>query len=407
MPIDIIEMLWGCTTCHSENKGRFKTCQNCGKPRSKASPEWLPSDTSPMAAVKDPELVKKFKAGEDWRCRFCESSQFRANGDCAQCGSPQELSSPSPKARAKPGAVPVPEGDPFPAPLVGGSYRVSSVKEKVRHSTPSGLVVEATDSLPKRRWWPSRRWLIGLAIAASLGVALYFVFRTRVVEAQVTSVAWTRTIEVERYQIRQHEGWDPEPGAFETHDLGPRVHHHDHVQVGSHRENYQEFYSCGQTCTTTPGSCYTTPRSCTSNKNGSATCSGGDRVCSSPTQSCVSKTCERTAYRIVPDYEDQPRYQEWYSWRVWAWGHERSVGSSGSTLTVAWPSDEQVRLNAGLSEGEKEREQSREEHYHVFFDSKSDTFEYEPKSVDEFQRFSSGSSFRLKVGVAHGVEVLP
>src|SRR5574338_1281204 len=89
MPTDIIEMFWGCLVCNGENLGRHKTCQNCGKPRTEDSPEWMPDDVSPMAAVKEPALLQKFEAGADWSCRFCGSSQFRADGNCAQCGSPQ------------------------------------------------------------------------------------------------------------------------------------------------------------------------------------------------------------------------------------------------------------------------------------------------------------------------------
>jgi len=65
MPVDIIEMFWGCTTCNAKNLGRHKTCENCGAPRTDKSPEWMPGDTSPMAAVKDPALLRKFNAGAD------------------------------------------------------------------------------------------------------------------------------------------------------------------------------------------------------------------------------------------------------------------------------------------------------------------------------------------------------
>lgn len=243
-----------------------------------------------------------------------------------------------------------------------------------------------------------------LAAVVGLALVLWLVFRTKVVDARVTTVSWQHDVIVDRYQVYRREGWDSDPGAFEVHDEGRRVHHYDHVQVGSHRESYQESYTCGQTCTTVKGSCYTTSRTCTSNKNGTATCTGGDRVCSPDTKSCVDKTCTRTAYRTVPDYEDQPRYRTWYSWKVWDWGYNRTVRAAGSSMETRWPADAELQP-LGLAPGEQERHR-RQELYSVTLSDSKDSWTIKPKSEPDFQRFPPGSRFKLKVGIANGVTVL-
>lgn len=427
MPTDIIEMFWGCTisTCRTENKGRFKTCQGCGKPRTEDSPEWMPGDVSPMAAVTDSKLLSKFKAGADWKCRFCESSQFRADGNCAQCGSEQAKTTGNIKDKACRGELTkddiermlkghkdkLPEeADPFPQepsafiPDTGG-YRDAPQRAPVRSTPPPTTLDEPLPPIP--RFKPSRGTVFGVAGAVLVALILFLVFRTKVVTATVSSVSWNRTVSVARYQVYGHEGWDPSGGAFDVRDEGRRVHHYDHVLVGHHRESYQESYICGETCTTIRGTCTTTPRNCTSNKNGSATCTGGDRVCSPDTKSCSPKTCTRTAYRTIDDYEDQARYQNWYSWKAWEWGHNRDVRVGDSTTSTYWPSDKQIRLNVGLAPGEQERESGRSEHYEVVMLGDGDRYPYSPRSDEEFKRFSVGGTHRIKVGVAHGVEILP
>ncbi len=373
MPTDIIEMFWGCTVCNAENKGRFKTCQSCGAPRTEDSPEWMPDDISPMAAVKDPTLLKKFKGGADWKCKYCDSSQFRADGYCAQCGSPQTDSTAEKPAKKAPATTP-------PPTIVDKSYHKS---ERVKYGAIAGTII------------------------AVLVISMFLLFRTKIVDIKVSAVAWTYTVKVDRYQVWKREGWDPDPSAFNTHDEGRRVHHYEHVRVGSHIENYTVQVACGQDCRTIKGSCYTTPRSCTSNKNGSATCTGGDRVCSPDTQSCTTRYCSEPRTRTVDDYEDQPRYRTWYSWNVWDWGFNRNVVTNGNTIETHWPSPEQIHLGVGLAPQEKEREAGRTEKYNVTFSAKKDTYQYEPKSLTDSQRFGLGSAHRIKVGVAHGVEVLP
>jgi hypothetical protein len=107
----------------------------------------------------------------------------------------------------------------------------------------------------------------------------------------------------------------------------------------------------------------------------------------------------------VTDYQNEPRYQDWYSWNVWDWGHNRTVVNSGHDIKPFWPPPE--RLVVPLGQGEKER-QRKEEWYEVqFLEEDGETHSMKPKSFQEFSTYPIGRRVKLRVGLAHGVEVLP
>lgn len=364
MPKYQIEMLWACHTCkHHGNKGFDKICQGCGSIKSELDEEYMPEDTSEKAALHG-EKDRRARAGEDWVCKYCNKLQNRLDRICGSCGADQR------------------EG--------------KKQKDRIPSTAPVFLEERAPrDRLPF--------FLIGGGLLI-LSICLWLIFRTRVVDVHVESVSWEHRVRIERYQVMMRDGWTPEQGAFDVKDQGSRIHHYNRVRTGSHEESYPEQYTCGQECSTVKGSCYTTPRSCVPNRNGSASCSGGDRVCSPDSRLCVSKTCTRTSRRTVYDYADIPENREWYSWHVWEWAYDRTVHHVGSTLRTSWPEGDE--LVAFLQDGEKERN-IREATYHVTFKDREDVYELAPSTLEEFERFSPGFKFRLKVGVARGVEVLP
>jgi len=362
----------------------------------------MPDDISPMAAVRDQTLKAKFRGGEDWKCKFCSSSQFRVDGTCARCGASQEETVAPEKARKRYAPAPQPT-KPVPAASV---YRTASPPppEHVPDSTPDSIPFNKF-SLYDRFWAPGgpRRLTVVFLVTILFLFLCYFLFSTHEVEARVESVSWKRTVEVQRYQIYQHEGWTPHPSSISTKNLGSRIHHYDHVAVGSHSEPYTDRYPCGEDCVTVKGSCYTTSRSCSSNKNGSATCSGGDRVCSSDTRSCSTRYCTRILHRTVTDYEDQPRYQDWYSWKVWEWGHNRFLTSSGTTTEVTDPSESVLPT---LAQSEKERLLPPMTEYHVHLVGGKESIDYDPGSEVEFSRFNPRSSHSFRVGILRSTELI-
>lgn len=407
MPTYQIEMLWKCAQCgHSPNRGLARHCIHCGFPKNDKCEEFFPDDISPSNAIRGDQL-RLALAGADWKCKFCGSLQSRASAFCSECGCNMETGEKPWQAKVKtvvqdvhtgskredvsdedvrvwkPSRESEPEPDPEPyrpKPKSAGRQAEFTFHPYVR-SDPPPL---PTYHLP----WAKIGIAAGTVVV--LGLLLWLVFRTKVVEADVTAVTWEYRVHIDRYQVWRREGWHTDNGAFDVHNEGQRIHHYDKVVSGSHQESYQESYSCGETCTTTP-------RFCTSNRNGSATCSGGDR-------SCSPKTCSRTAYKTVTDYKDEPRYQAWYSWSVWDWGFNRTVTRSGADMEPGWPAPEQ--LIAPLREGERERQRREEVYRVIWLASDAKTYTLEPKTRADFMQFPRGRHARLKVGIAHGVEVL-
>lgn len=404
-----IEMLWKCSHCgQRDNRGLAKHCTGCGYPKDEKCEEYFPDDISERSALTGDKAAQAV-AGPDWKCRFCGSLQASRNHNCSECGCDKETGQRPWKATVKAvtedvgtgerredapwvedlghehGGEVIFHGKPAPKPVPVPVRQRGEARDY--RSPPDGVETDIVPTTPL----PWARIAVAVGIAATLGLVLWLVLRTRVVEASVADTTWEYRVHVDRWHVQHRDGWSPDHDAFDVRNEGQRIHHHDKVVAGTHQEAYTETYSCGQTCTSIP-------RTCTSNKNGTATCTGGG-------QSCSPKTCTRTAHRTVTDYRDEPRYQTWYSWNVWDWAFNRTVRHAGHTQEPSWPSQEE--LAATLAAGEKERHRREEAYTVLFVETDGDRHTYEPKSLGDFQRYPKGRQCRLKVGIAHGVEVLP
>lgn len=415
MPTWQQEMGWYCATCEKLNRGRYKECQNCGKPKEREPFVDLPGEGEGIEwAVKGPELVKQAEAGSDWECIFCRSHQRRDNGECANCGAVQgesrDHATKWDDGTVGPGGSGLTEQEAIEAEIAdqeqeqrakaieGQSYRG---RKRSRMHLESEF--EAVTSEVKPPFW-NRQKKVGAGVmlgVALVGLILFLLFRTRIVDATVTAVFWEHKVHVERYQIQRGEGFDEDqPGdAFDVESHGTRHHHYKKVPDGTKQVPYTERYACG----TTPRVCTTTPVRCTTNNNGFKTCTGGDQRCTGGD----TKYCTRTKYRTETKYKDVSVRETWYSWKVWRWGHNRTVAEQGNDLEPRWPTAEKVALNKRLGTGEKERERKEARYQTTFRDEDGDVHEYTPKSLAEYQSLPLGAKKRLKVSVAGSPEILP
>jgi hypothetical protein len=382
MPTYQIEMLWNCTHCGSQNKGRYKECQECTNPKDGTEEYYMPGDTSKSAAVKDKQLLKWAKAGPDWECKYCDSHQRKSNGECAQCGAPEG------------------EGESIDKNVDGCKSSCDDFPEYGKRRKAAKITVQDLHDTLKKQESTKKSFLkkhykkigIGAGIAVLIGLLLFFLFRTRIVDAQVSSVYWAHTVMVDRYQVYSDRGFDPPGDAFDRRAKGMRHHHYIQVPDGFRTVSYTVQEQCGQTCSTTP-------RVCTPNKNGFATCTGGNRVCS-------PKYCTRTKYRKEQKYRQKSVERMYYSWNVWRWGHNRNVADQGNTFEITWPSKKRIGLNESVSGRERERSKKKAEYSVKLVDDDGDEHEYKPGGIDEFKKFEIGSRHKLKVSVAGGVSIV-
>ncbi len=368
-----IEMTWRCSSCAHQNLGRHKSCQGCGNPMDGSETYEMPANPESAASVTDADLLAMATAGANWRCAYCGSDQRRLDNSCGQCGA-----------------------------AIG---------------TGTELPEEPTAAVAN--WWEKHgklaTWIAGgtAALVMLIVILVWNKNRPRDYDAKVMAVVWEQSIDVERYAVRQREGFKETipQGAMEVTSLGQRVHHHeqvlDHydtehytVQVpdGYRTESYTVQESCGQTCSSTPKSC---SQSCTSKKNGFAscrtTCTGGGQSCS--TKYCsrsktrqVAKTRSEGRTRQVPKYRSEPRYAEGFSWKAWEWAHERTVTEKGTDVAkLAWPT---TGARAVMDGGEKEREK-RKSTYVVSLTYGDDTLKFAVPDEGAAAKFATGSAHEI------------
>ena len=78
-----IQNEWTCPNCGTRNKGGVKTCENCGAPQPENVQFELPSE---QAIVTDADQIKAAQAGADIHCPFCGTRNPASAKTCSQCG---------------------------------------------------------------------------------------------------------------------------------------------------------------------------------------------------------------------------------------------------------------------------------------------------------------------------------
>ncbi len=81
--IGYVENEWVCPNCGGRNKGSVKTCENCGAPQPENVKFELPSE---QKLVEDEAGINAAKAGADIHCGFCGTRNPATAVTCSQCG---------------------------------------------------------------------------------------------------------------------------------------------------------------------------------------------------------------------------------------------------------------------------------------------------------------------------------
>lgn len=103
-----IQNEWTCPRCSTRNKGSVKTCENCGAPQPENVQFELPSE---QKFVTDEASIKAAQAGADIHCPFCGTRNAANAVTCSQCGGDlkegkarqagQEMKAPPPAQQPK------------------------------------------------------------------------------------------------------------------------------------------------------------------------------------------------------------------------------------------------------------------------------------------------------------------
>lgn len=405
----IIEMEWRCA-CGAVNEGLTLECERCGRPKTKGVVDEMPADTSEQAAITDPVKLARAESGPAWPCPYCEQAA-PAGAPCPRCGAPEpgsgftvggrpatwpRWSAPRDHAEDRPAELPAP-----PSP-----------RARVRIPMPAKSAPRAT---PSDTW--TRRALrllpvfVGVLLLLGVVGVLIRACQTREISGTVTSIAWTNTVLVDRWEATPGEGWEAPFGAERVHVIDPHRPHGTHP-VFDHDEWVDDPHAptdCGQTCTPGKPAAPATPSPpmpgakgkpvCVPLGNGTARCkapatSSPVVLTSPPTPSvCVPKPCPPPAKVKVTITRDEPTYDAWLGWETWDWTlNVRRSFEEGAALPTRWPDP----LPVALGPGERERSR-REGTYRVTVAAEGRTYTVRPRDEDHLLRFPVGSTIAVRV----------
>jgi hypothetical protein len=277
----VYEMLWDCKFCGQKKllglTHRF--CANCGAPQD-ADKRYFPDD-SEKVAVKDHAFV-----GADVSCPSCKGWNSRNAKCCTNCG----------------------------GPLAGG--KDAALRPDQVHGDAGAIAPPVASAAPKKSGGIVGI-VVGVIMLAIIGLVLALVFWKKSGAFEVTGQRWTRTIDVERYQLTRSSAWcDQLP-------LGAK-------ELGRHKEKRStEQVKDGENCQTRK------------KDQGNGTFK--------EVKECTPKMVDKPVMADKCDYEAP------------AWKTEKTAKAEGASPDgIAWPKTDVTHTGACIG---CEREGKREEKY--------------------------------------------
>ena len=416
------ENTWRCTSCGSEELGRYMKCQKCGSPKERDETDIVP-EADPDKAVQDTELLKKAAAGADWECEFCHGRVRNTDGKCITCAAPREAAETKPEpSKAKPeyevktnedgtirearstdGSVFISTSDGKCVIRADGSSHISDITVDGRQIIGlDGKIAKSNGGAPPsgiRSFWDKYKniaiWVAGSTAGALLLVWLVvFLFGKHEIQVKVSSATWVYKADLHQKTLMHGTDWGSRTSGTYSREhksdgYGPRG---DGFNVSCEGKYYGTEnchphncrpHSVSYQCNCTSYSCNCrTHKSCSSSKNGFSNCSEYE-TCST-CERC--STCSRTEYDTCYDTCDV--YRDWCSYDYYEWPIVATKTTQGNTREVAWPD---------LQANGADQRLDRHEEYKVVFVKGEESWTHRPTNLGEFQTFSSGTTWVVDV----------
>ncbi len=342
----IREGRWDCKYCGSTGiRGSSIACPACGHVRDKDVKFYLPEESE---EVLDARLLERARAGVDWLCAFCGTSNTATTENCRQCGASHEDSNQKQIERtytmdqvprsAKAAATPAPAPAPVAAPKRGGPPIIA---------------------------------IIAVILLFLVGLGAWLVW-PRTAEMAVIGYSWERTAAIEEFQTVVEEGWDV-PSGGRTLRQRQEVFGYTQVLAGYETRTREvservqvgtETYTCGQRDL----------------GNGFFE----DVECNRP----IYETRYRTETYEEPIYNAVPILRPYYTYEIDRWVVVDTRRSAGSNHNAQWP-------DTSLREGQ--RAGRRTERYVVVLENgQRKRFDVEVTQA-QWDRLSEGQRVNVQV----------
>lgn len=208
----VFENLWDCPSCGTKGISAFKQkkCPQCGYSKTAQEEEYL---GQPLTKAEDLAVAGKFK---DWTCSSCGSVNKGKAKTCENCGNPKESddhvntvidygasaphSADEAHHRSHPRPVIADVDIDAPAP---SSYRSS--RSVAYSDTPQKTILGLRPDQVKIGG-------ISLAVLAVIVLVLFGIFHTRTLKGTVSAFSWSRDIPIETYKDVRHTHESSHPG---------------------------------------------------------------------------------------------------------------------------------------------------------------------------------------------------
>ncbi len=350
-----VELEWECPNCGGRNPGTQKICTNCGT----AQPQDVKFEqAAEERIIKDATIIKRAAVGPDIHCAYCGTRNPGNAQTCSQCGA--DLAEGTVRDAGEVLGVHKDK----PAKAIKCEFCGTMNPGTARKCENCGANLELEKPKPaasKPKPKPARRSLstiilaaIGVFIVAACIGLIIFMNQTDDVQGEVSDLSWKRSIVIMGLAPVSRAGWRDE---IPTNAEIGQCQLEQRFTSDEPQPNSQEV--CGTPYTVDTGSGL------------------GEVV-----QDCV--------YEV---YDDRCDYT------VLEMRAIDTLVREGSDRDPQWPA---AALQADQEEGE------REESYRIVFSADGETFVYTTSDVEEYQDFTLGSNWTLKVNPLGGViEVEP
>jgi len=342
---------WVCPNCGGKNPGPQKACSTCGAPQPQnVAFQTASSDT----LITDQTEGQKAEAGPDIHCPYCGARNEAGSVSCTQCGG--DLKGAAVRLAGQViGAFSQGTQKMIPCPSCASPNPDNAMRCSNCGATlsPSSTTVfpppkpTNNQSVPRTKSNPIWMYILGglLLIALACGAFWWvgqFTQQTDI-NASVQSVAWQRSITIEKYGPVARDNWKDQVPADAV--LGVcewRVHHTQDQPADNATKVYGTAYKVDK------GNGY----------------------------SAVVQDCE---YQVKKEY---------CKYTVNEWSKFDQVTSSGKDLNPVWPDP---KMNdKSLRQGQKS------ETYTVEFNGNGKNYTYKPTALD-FSKYKVGSKWKLVV----------
>ncbi len=335
---------WDCPVCgNKEIRGDVTNCPSCGRARGdvkfyvKGYTEGQSLKESQLNQFEQLDEKKAAEMGDrpDWYCSFCNSLNSDKAETCSNCGATRADS----------------EANYF---------------DRLKKKQEQEAAEKAAQPQPSARPQKKPRSILLIAVAVLLVIVGVFVWlngNKTAGDLKVTSVSWTRNINIEENRMFSESAWSLPNGAEQTgtkreiHHYDSVLDHYESVEVQRSRQVYDHDEY-------------------TMEDNGNGTF----RQVSHP----VYRTEYYTETEQRPVYRQEPRYATKYYYNIWRWTPSRDVTAEGTDHSPQWPVPEL---------GENEREGQRTEEYRFTVEHTKDQ-----KKAPETYRLAESDWNSINVG---------